>query len=144
MRRVVGDLEDLREEFVRDYVWPMFRANAVYEHDYLLGTAVARPLIAKRQAEIALEIGADAVAHGATGKGNDQVRFELGYFAHAPGVQIIAPWREWDFKLAKQTAGLRRRPRHSRWSKSAGKKRPTAWTRICCIFPTKAASWKTR
>ena len=89
-------LEDLREEFVRDYVWPMFRANAVYEHDYLLGTAVARPLIAKRQAEIALEIGADAVAHGATGKGNDQVRFELGYFAHAPGVQIIAPWREWD------------------------------------------------
>ena len=89
-------LEDLREEFVLDYVWPMFRANAVYEHDYLLGTAVARPLIAKRQAEIALEIGADAVAHGATGKGNDQVRFELGYFAHAPGVQIIAPWREWD------------------------------------------------
>ena len=89
-------LEDLREEFVRDYVWPMFRANAVYEHDYLLGTAVARPLIAKRQAEIALEIGADAVAHGATGKGNDQVRFELGYFAHAPDVQIIAPWREWD------------------------------------------------
>ena len=89
-------LEDLREEFVRDYVWPMFRANAVYEHDYLLGTAVARPLIAKRQAEIALEIGADAVSHGATGKGNDQVRFELGYFAHAPGVQIIAPWREWD------------------------------------------------
>ena len=89
-------LEDLREEFVRDYVWPMFRANAVYEHDYLLGTAVARPLIAKRQAEIALKIGADAVAHGATGKGNDQVRFELGYFAHAPGVQIIAPWREWD------------------------------------------------
>ena len=89
-------LEDLREEFVRDYVWPMFRANAVYEHDYLLGTAIARPLIAKRQAEIALEIGADAVAHGATGKGNDQVRFELGYFAHAPGVQIIAPWREWD------------------------------------------------
>ena len=89
-------LEDLREEFVRDYVWPMFRANAVYEHDYLLGTAVARPLIAKRQAEIALEIDADAVAHGATGKGNDQVRFELGYFAHAPGVQIIAPWREWD------------------------------------------------
>ena len=81
---------------MRDYVWPMFRANAVYEHDYLLGTAVARPLIAKRQAEIALEIGADAVAHGATGKGNDQVRFELGYFAHAPGVQIIAPWREWD------------------------------------------------
>ena len=111
-------LEDLREEFVRDYVWPMFRANAVYEHDYLLGTAVARPLIAKRQAEIALEIGADAVAHGATGKGNDQVRFELGYFAHAPGVQIIAPWREWDLNSRSKTAGLRRRPRHSGGAKA--------------------------
>ena len=89
-------VEDLREEFVRDYVWPMLRADAVYEYEYLLGTAVARPLIAKRQAEIARAVGADAVAHGATGKGNDQVRFELGYAAHAPELTIIAPWREWD------------------------------------------------
>ena len=89
-------IEDLREEFVSHYVWPMFRANAVYEHDYLLGTSIARPLIAKRQVEIAAATNADAVAHGATGKGNDQVRFELGYLALAPDIQVIAPWREWD------------------------------------------------
>ena len=90
-------VEDLREEFVRDYVFPMFRANTVYEGVYLLGTSIARPLIAKRQIEIARQTGADAVCHGATGKGNDQVRFELGYFALEPGIKIIAPWREWDF-----------------------------------------------
>ena len=89
-------IEDLREEFVRDYVFPMFRANAVYEGTYLLGTSIARPLIAKRQIEIANETGADAVAHGATGKGNDQVRFELTYLALKPDIRIIAPWREWD------------------------------------------------
>lgn len=89
-------IEDLREEFARDYVFPMFRANALYEGEYLLGTAIARPLIAKRQIEIAAEIGADAVAHGATGKGNDQVRFELGFYALNPGIHVIAPWREWD------------------------------------------------
>jgi argininosuccinate synthase len=89
-------VEDLKEEFVRDYVWPMFRANALYEGTYLLGTAIARPLIAKRQIEIAGEVGADAVAHGATGKGNDQVRFELGYYALNPDIRVIAPWREWD------------------------------------------------
>ena len=89
-------IEDLREEFVRDYVFPMFRANAVYEGKYLLGTAIARPLIAKRQIEIAHQVGADAVCHGATGKGNDQVRFELGYYALDPDLKIIAPWREWD------------------------------------------------
>ena len=89
-------VEDLREEFVSDYVFPMFRANAIYEGAYLLGTAIARPLIAKRQIEIAAEVGADAVAHGATGKGNDQVRFELGYYALNPDIKIIAPWREWD------------------------------------------------
>jgi len=89
-------VEDLREEFVRDYVFPMFRANAQYEGTYLLGTAIARPLIAKRQIEIAREVGADAVSHGATGKGNDQVRFELGYYACNPSIKIIAPWREWD------------------------------------------------
>jgi argininosuccinate synthase len=88
-------VDDLREEFVRDFVFPMFRANALYEGEYLLGTSIARPLIAKRQIEIANQTGADAVAHGATGKGNDQVRFELGYYALKPGVRVIAPWREW-------------------------------------------------
>jgi argininosuccinate synthase len=89
-------IEDLREEFVRDYVFPMFRANALYEGQYLLGTSIARPLIAKKQIEIAEKVGADAVAHGATGKGNDQVRFELTYYALKPDVKVIAPWREWD------------------------------------------------
>ncbi|MEJ2043573.1 MAG: argininosuccinate synthase [Reinekea sp.] len=89
-------IEDLREEFVRDFVFPMFRANTVYEGEYLLGTSIARPLIAKRLIEIANETGADAIAHGATGKGNDQVRFELGGYALKPGVKVIAPWREWD------------------------------------------------
>ena len=90
-------IEDLREEFVRDYVFPMMRANALYEGVYLLGTSIARPLIAKRQIEIAHATGADAVCHGATGKGNDQVRFELGYYALDPDIRVIAPWREWDF-----------------------------------------------
>ena len=89
-------IDDLREEFVRDYVFPMYRANALYEGVYHLGTSIARPLIAKRQIEIAKEVGADAVAHGATGKGNDQVRFELGYYALKPDIKVIAPWREWD------------------------------------------------
>ena len=89
-------IEDLRDEFVSDYVFPMFRANALYEGEYLLGTSIARPLIAKRQVEIARELGADAVSHGATGKGNDQVRFELGYYALQPDIKVISPWREWD------------------------------------------------
>ncbi|MDO9319391.1 MAG: argininosuccinate synthase [Gammaproteobacteria bacterium] len=89
-------IDDLREEFVRDFVFPMFRANAIYEGEYLLGTSIARPLIAKRLIEIANETGADAISHGATGKGNDQVRFELGAYALKPGVKVIAPWREWD------------------------------------------------
>ena len=89
-------IDDLREEFVRDFVFPMFRANALYEGVYLLGTAIARPLIAKRQIEIARQVGADAVCHGATGKGNDQIRFELGYYALNPDIKVIAPWREWD------------------------------------------------
>ncbi len=97
-------IEDLREEFVRDYVFPMFRANAQYEGVYLLGTSIARPLIAKKQIEIAEKVGADAVCHGATGKGNDQVRFELGYYALKPDVTVIAPWREWD--LTSRTALL--------------------------------------
>lgn len=89
-------IDDLREEFVRDFVFPMFRANALYEGTYLLGTAIARPLIAKRQIEIAAQVGAEAVCHGATGKGNDQIRFELGYYALNPEIKVIAPWREWD------------------------------------------------
>ena len=89
-------IDDMREEFVRDYVFPMFRANTIYEGEYLLGTSIARPLIAKRLIEIANETGADAISHGATGKGNDQVRFELGAYALKPGIQVIAPWREWD------------------------------------------------
>src|SRR6266705_4776562 len=91
-------VEDLREEFVKDYVFPMFRANALYEGVYLLGTSIARPLIAKKQIEIAEKVGADAVAHGATGKGNDQVRFELTYYALKPDVTVIAPWREWELR----------------------------------------------
>ena len=94
-------VENLQEEFVRDYVFPMFRANAVYEGNYLLGTAIARPLIAKRQIEIAEEVGADSVAHGATGKGNDQVRFELGYYANNSNINVIAPWRDWEFQSRK-------------------------------------------
>ncbi len=91
-------IEDLREDFVRDYVFPMFRANTVYEGQYLLGTSIARPLIAKAQIDIARKVGADAVCHGATGKGNDQVRFEVAYYALEPDIKVIAPWREWDFK----------------------------------------------
>jgi argininosuccinate synthase len=95
-------IDDLREEFVRDYVFPMFRANTLYEGQYLLGTSIARPLIAKRQIEIARQVGADAVCHGATGKGNDQVRFELGYYALEPDIRVIAPWREWAFASREQ------------------------------------------
>ena len=95
-------VDDLREEFTRDFIFPMFRMNALYEGQYLLGTSIARPLIAKRQIEIAEQVGADAVAHGATGKGNDQVRFEIGYYSLKPEVKVIAPWREWD--LTSRTA----------------------------------------
>ena len=98
-------IEDLREPFVRDFVFPMFRANTVYEGEYLLGTSIARPLIAKRLVEIATETGADAIAHGATGKGNDQVRFELGAYALKPGVKVIAPWREWDLNSREALMG---------------------------------------
>jgi argininosuccinate synthase len=107
---VKAHVEDLREEFVRDYVFPAFRANAIYEGTYLLGTSIARPLIAKRQIEIAAAEGADAVSHGATGKGNDQVRFELGYLALNPQIKIIAPWREWD--LNSRTALMAFASRH--------------------------------
>src|SRR5258705_1466864 len=99
-------IEDLREEFVRDYVFPMFRANTVYEGQYLLGTSIARPLIGKKQIEIAEKVGADAVAHGATGKGNDQVRFELTYYALKPDVTVIAPWREGGQRSREQPIAL--------------------------------------
>ena len=99
-------VEDLRKEFVKDYVFPMFRANALYEGYYLLGTAIARPLIAKRQIEIARLERADSVSHGATGKGNDQIRFELGYYANNPGIKVIAPWREWDLNSRKSLLQL--------------------------------------
>jgi len=102
-------IEDLREEFVRDFVFPMFRANAIYEGEYLLGTSIARPLIAKRQIEIAKKTRADAVSHGATGKGNDQVRFELGYYALAPDIRVIAPWREWDLTSREKLVAYARK-----------------------------------
>ncbi len=115
-------IEDLREEFVRDYVFPMFRANAIYEGEYLLGTSIARPLIAKRQIEIAELTGADAVSHGATGKGNDQVRFELGYLALNPDITIIAPWREWDLNSREKL--LRFAETHGIPIEKHGKKSP--------------------
>ncbi|GIR77970.1 MAG: hypothetical protein CM15mP80_05950 [Alphaproteobacteria bacterium] len=136
-------IEDLREEFVSDYVFPMFRANALYEGLYLLGTSIARPLIAKRQIEIAREIGADAVSHGATGKGNDQVRFELGYYALQPDIKVIAPWREWDLSsrtklIAYAEANQIPVPKDKR-----GEAR-SVWMPICCIFLPKVRFWKTR
>src|SRR6201989_1948610 len=103
-------IDDLREEFVRDFVFPMFRANALYEGQYLLGTSIARPLIAKRQIEIAKLVGADAVSHGATGKGNDQVRFELGYYSLQPDIKVIAPWREWDLTSRTRLIEFTRAP----------------------------------
>jgi argininosuccinate synthase len=117
-------IEDLTEEFVRDYVFPMFRANAIYEGEYLLGTSIARPLIAKRLIEIANETGADAVAHGATGKGNDQVRFELGAYALRPDIKIIAPWREWDLNSREKLLAYAEAHGISIDMKREGKKSP--------------------
>lgn len=117
-------IEDLREEFVRDYVFPMFRANTIYEGEYLLGTSIARPLIAKRLVEIANETGADAISHGATGKGNDQVRFELGAYALKPGVKIIAPWREWDMNSRESLMAYAEKHNIPVDFKKAGKKSP--------------------
>jgi argininosuccinate synthase len=117
-------IEDLTEEFVRDYVFPMFRANAIYEGEYLLGTSIARPLIAKRLIEIANETGADAIAHGATGKGNDQVRFELGAYALRPDIKIIAPWREWDLNSREKLLAYAEAHGISIEMKREGKKSP--------------------
>ena len=116
-------IDDLREEFARDFVFPMFRANTIYEGEYLLGTSIARPLIAKRLIEIANETGADAIAHGATGKGNDQVRFELGAYALKPGVKVIAPWREWDL-TSRETLMAYCDKHDIKVEKKAGKKSP--------------------
>ncbi len=115
-------IEDLREEFVRDFVFPMFRANAIYEGEYLLGTSIARPLIAKKQVEIAKKVGADAVAHGATGKGNDQVRFEVGYLSLNPDLTVIAPWREWDLNSREKL--LKFAEEHGIKIEKKGKKSP--------------------
>ncbi|MBU0654405.1 MAG: argininosuccinate synthase [Gammaproteobacteria bacterium] len=117
-------IEDLREEFVRDYVFPMFRANTIYEGEYLLGTSIARPLIAKRLIEIANDTGADAISHGATGKGNDQVRFELGAYALKPGVKVIAPWREWDMNSREALMAYAEQHNIPVDFKKAGKKSP--------------------
>ena len=106
-------IDDLREEYARDFVFPMFRANTIYEGEYLLGTSIARPLIAKRLIEIANETGADTISHGATGKGNDQVRFELGAYALKPGIKVIAPWREWGSEFKRQINGILRNAQYS-------------------------------
>ena len=136
-------IEDVREEFVRDFVFPMFRANAVYEGVYLLGTSIARPLIAKRQIEIADMVGADAVCHGATGKGNDQVRFELGYYGLSPDIKVIAPWRDWDFK--SRTDLLQFAEEHG--IEIARDKRgdaPFRWMPTCSTPPQRAKCLRTR
>ena len=137
-------IDDLREEFVRDYVFPMFRANALYEGQYLLGTSIARPLIAKRQIEIARMVGADAVCHGATGKGNDQVRFELGYYALEPDIRVIAPWREWEFKSREAPAGLRREAPDPDRQGQARRGARSASTPTFCTPPARARCWRTR
>ena len=136
-------IEDLREEFVRDFVFPMFRANTVYEGEYLLGTSIARPLIAKRLVEIANETGADAISHGATGKGNDQIRFELGAYALKPGIQVIAPWREWH--LGSRESLMAYCAEHQiRWTSPMRKRsRRIRWMLICYTFPMRATFWKT-
>jgi argininosuccinate synthase len=135
-------IEDLREEFTRDYVFPMFRANTIYEGEYLLGTSIARPLIAKRLVEIANETGADAISHGATGKGNDQIRFELGAYALKPGIQVIAPWREWDLTSRESLMAYCAEREIPVDFAGASKNPRIQWTPICFISLMKAVSWK--
>ena len=131
-------IEDLREEFVRDYVFPMFRANALYEGQYLLGTSIARPLIAKRLVEIARKVGADAIAHGATGKGNDQVRFELSAYALEPDIRIIAPWREWELRLPHARSSPSPSSTRSRSPRTSGARRRSRSTPTFCTSPPRA------
>ena len=135
-------VDDLRETFVRDFVFPMFRANALYEGQYLLGTSIARPLIAQRQIEIAEQVGADAVAHGATGKGNDQVRFELSYYALKPDIKIIAPWREWDLTSRTRLLEFAEATR-SRSPRTSAARRRSASMPTCCTRRPRGRSWKT-
>ena len=137
-------IEDVREEFVRDFVFPMFRANAVYEGVYLLGTSIARPLISKHLVEIAKETGADAIAHGATGKGNDQVRFELSAYALNPDIKIIAPWRDWSFKIAHRPARISPRSTRSRSPRTRRARRRSPSTPTSCTPPPRARCWRTR
>ena len=136
-------IEDLVEEFVRDFVFPMFRANTIYEGEYLLGTSIARPLVARRLVEIAEETGADAISHGATGKGNDQVRLEMGAYALNPDIRVIAPWREWDLDSRQKLLAYAERHGIPIEAKRAGDPL-IPWTPTCCISPTKEANWKTR
>ncbi len=134
-------IEDLTEEFVRDYVFPMFRANTLYEGEYLLGTSIARPLIVKRLVEIAEQTGATAIAHGATGKGNDQVRFELGAYALNPNIRVIAPWREWE--LTSRAALMDFCEKHQIPSTtSAATSPPIPWMPTCCTSPMKVIDWR--
>ena len=137
-------IEDLREEFIRDYVFPMFRANALYEGVYLLGTSIARPLIAKTQIDIARKTGADAVAHGATGKGNDQVRFELSYYALEPSIKIIAPWREWSFKSRTELLDFARAAPDPRSPRTRRARRRSRSTPTCCTPLPRVRCWRTR
>ena len=137
-------IEDVREEFVRDFVFPMFRANALYEGVYLLGTSIARPLISKHLVEIARETGADAIAHGATGKGNDQVRFELSAYALNPDIKVIAPWRDWAFKSRTDLIEFRRASTRSRSPRTSAARRRSRSTPTCCTPPPRARCWKTR
>ena len=130
-------IEDLREEFVRDFVFPMFRANTQYEGDYLLGTSIARPLIAKRQIEIARQVGADAVCHGATGKGNDQVRFELGDYALEPDIKVIAPWREWEYQSREALLDFAEKHQIP-IARTSAARRPSRSTPTCCTRRPKA------
>ena len=133
---------DMREEFVQDYLWPMVRSGAVYEHKYLLGTSIARPLLAKKQVEVALETGCDGLSHGCTGKGNDQVRFELTYKALAPHLPVIAPWREWD--IVSREDAIEYAEKHDVPLNRFRRRRSTAATAICGTSRTKAERWRTR
>ena len=137
-------LLDLKLEFVRDYVFPMMRANCLYEGVYLLGTSIARPLIAKSQIDIARQTNSDAVAHGATGKGNDQLRFELSYYALAPDITVIAPWREWEFIESRQAHSLTANLISWIFPQASAASRLILWMPICCMFRMKDGCWKIR
>ena len=134
-------IEDLREEFARDYIFPMFRGNAQYETDYLLGTSIARPLIAKRLVNVAKTTGADAIAHGATGKGNDQVRFELSAYAINPKIKVIAPWRDWELLSREKLLNYAKR-KESQSTLNPEKNHLIRWMQISYMFHMKAASLK--